>query len=218
MGVINTAGPAPVDLSMPDPVDPAELRRRIGAGEWVVDLRNRRAFAAGHLAGTMGFELSDQFVTYLGWLYAWGAPITLIGDDSDQILEARRESTRIGIDNLTGSAVGDIERRADGEALGRYRMADFAALAQVVGSDGDRTVLDVRQTNEYRNGHISKALNIPLHELLARRDEVPAGEVWVHCGSGYRASIAASIIERADCTVVLVDDEFDNAAEHDLVA
>ena len=218
MGVINTAGPDPVDLSMPDPVDHAELRRRIDTGEWVVDLRNRRAFAAGHLAGTLGFELSTSFVTYLGWLYAWGAPLTLIGDDSDQILQARRELARIGIDNLTGSAVGDITRLADGAALGRYRVADFAALAQVLGSGGDRTVLDVRQTNEYRDGHIPKALNIPLHELLARRDEVPAGEVWVHCGSGYRAAIAASIIERADRTVILVDDEFDNAEEHDLVA
>ena len=54
MGVINEAGPPPVDLSMPEPVDPAELRRRIEAGEWVVDLRSRTAFAAGHLSGTMG--------------------------------------------------------------------------------------------------------------------------------------------------------------------
>ncbi len=46
----------PVDTAT---VDPAELRRRIEAGEWVVDLRNRTAFAAGHLGGTMGFELSD---------------------------------------------------------------------------------------------------------------------------------------------------------------
>ncbi len=217
MGVINAAGPAPVDLSMPKPVDPAELRRRIDAGEWAVDLRNRTAFAAGHLAGTLGFELSDQFVTYLGWLYAWGAPITLIGDDADQILEARRELSRIGVDNLTGSAVGDIKTLADGRSLDSYRVADFSALAEVLGGDDDRTVLDVRQTNEYRDGHLSKALNIPLHELLARREEVPAGEVWVHCGSGYRAAIAASIIESADRTVVLVDDEFANAAELHLV-
>jgi hypothetical protein len=72
MGVINRDGPAPVDLSEPAAVDPAELRRRIEAGEWVVDLRNRTAFAAGHLSGSIGFELSDSFVTYLGWLYAWG--------------------------------------------------------------------------------------------------------------------------------------------------
>ena len=89
MGVINRKGPAPVDLSIPEPVDAHELRRRIEAGEWVVDLRKRTAFAAGHLGGTLGFELSSSFVTYLGWLYQWGAPLTLIGDETDQIADAR---------------------------------------------------------------------------------------------------------------------------------
>ncbi len=49
---INSHGPAPVDLSLPSPVDPAELRRRIEDGQWVVDLRERTVFAAGHLSGS----------------------------------------------------------------------------------------------------------------------------------------------------------------------
>ena len=211
MGVINAAGPTPADLSLPEPVDAAELRRRIDAGEWVVDLRSRTAFAAGHLAGTKGFELSTQFVTYLGWLYAWGAPLTLIGDDTDQILEARRELSRIGVDNITGSAAGDLRAYADGAALDSYRVGDFADLAEAIHGD-DLTVLDVRQRHEYNDSHIGKAINIPLHELLSRLDEVPAGQVWVHCGSGFRASIAASLIDAPERTVVLIDDQFDNAA------
>ena len=114
MGVINSQGPAPVDLSPPAPVYPEQLRRRIDAGEWVVDLRNRTAFAAGHLDGTLAFELSTSFVTYLGWLYTWGAPLTLIGDDHDQIAAAQRELVRIGVDNVAGSAVGDVSRFANG--------------------------------------------------------------------------------------------------------
>jgi glyoxylase-like metal-dependent hydrolase (beta-lactamase superfamily II)/rhodanese-related sulfurtransferase len=215
MGVINSAGPDPVDLSLPEPVDPVELRSRIESGQWVVDLRTRTAFAAGHLAGTMGFELSTQFSVYLGWLYSWGAPITLIGDDQDQVLDARRELARIGIDNLTGSAVGAIDDLSGGTPTQSYRVADFAELAETIGT-ADLTVLDVRQPQEYESSHIVDAINIPLHELLARRDELPAGELWVHCGSGYRASIATSLIERPDRTVVLVDDSFDNAAEQSL--
>lgn len=217
MGVINAEGPQPVDLSMPEPVDASEIRRRIDAGEWVVDLRNRTAFAAGHLSGSMGFELSAQFVTYLGWLYAWGAPLTLIAEQPEDILEARRELARIGVDNLTGSAVGDVDTLADGAPLNSYRVADFADLSETIGADG-LTVLDVRQTNEFDEAHIPGALNIPLHELLSRRDEVPDGQVWVHCGSGYRASIAASLIEAPQRTVVLVDDAFDNAGKQNLVA
>jgi hydroxyacylglutathione hydrolase len=217
MGVINAEGPAPVDLSMPQPVDLVELRRRIDAGEWVVDLRSRTAFAAGHLAGTRGFELSTQFVTYLGWLYTWGAPLTLLAEDADDILEARRELVRIGVDNVTGSAYGPIEALAAGAPLADYRVTDFADLADEIDTE-DLTVLDVRQQHEFDDGHVEGAVNIPLHELLGRLDEVPDGQVWVHCGSGYRASIAASLIESPQRTVVLVDDQFDNADKHDLVA
>jgi len=217
MGAINAEGPAPVDLSMPEPVDTTEVRSRIDAGEWVVDLRNRTAFAAGHLAGSVGFELSSSFVTYLGCLYAWGAPLTLIGERPDDILNARRELARIGIDNVTGSAVGDVNPIADGSALRSYRVADFADLTEALCA-GDLTVLDVRQAGEYEDAHIRNALNIPLHELISRADEVPDGQIWVHCASGYRASIAASIIERPGRTIVLVDDNFGNAAKHDLTA
>ena len=207
MGVINRAGPDPVDLSLPKPVDPQELRRRIEAGEWVVDLRNRVAFAAGHLGGTLGFELSNSFVTYLGWLHSWGAPLTLIGEDTDQIADARRELVRIGIDELDGAAVGDIHTLGDGTELRSYRVADFAKLAQVLGND-NLTILDVRRHDEYDRSRIRGALNVPLHELIDRIGEVPGGEVWVHCASGYRSSIAASIIDTPGRTVVLVDDVF----------
>lgn len=210
MGVINKAGPAPVDLSMPDPVDPDELRGRIEAGEWVVDLRNRTAFAAGHLAGTRGFELSDSFVAYLGWLYDWGEPLTLIGESIDQIAEARRELVRIGIDELEGAAVGEVGSLSAGAELRSYRVASFADLAEVVES-ADLTILDVRQQPEFESGHIPGAVNIPLHNLIERMSDVPEGEVWVHCASGYRSSIAASLIDRPGRTVVLVDDEYENA-------
>ncbi|KGI65936.1 MBL fold metallo-hydrolase (plasmid) [Mycolicibacterium rufum] len=216
MGVINAAGPAPVDLTMPATVDPDELRRRIDTGEWVVDLRSRTAFAAGHLAGTLGFELSGSFVTYLGWLYQWGAPLTLIADDPKQIVEARRELVRIGVDEVRGAATGAINDVSAGSALRTYRVTDFTQLSSGIPSDA--TVLDVRQDSEYAESHVPGAVNIPLHELLARAEEVPAGEVWVHCGSGYRASIAASILDARNRTVVLIDDAFTNAVELGLAA
>jgi hypothetical protein len=53
---------------------------RIAAGEWVVDLRNRRAFAAGHVSGSLSFEHGGDFTTYLGWLIPWGTPLTLLSD------------------------------------------------------------------------------------------------------------------------------------------
>jgi hydroxyacylglutathione hydrolase len=210
MGVINRRGPAPVDLSAPKPVDAGELRQRIDAGEWIVDLRTRTAFAAGHLNGSVGFELSDSFVTYVGWLYTWGAPLTLIGESEGDIEEAQRELVRIGVDNVTGAATESIEELSAGTELSSYRVADFAALADVLDQEGI-AVLDVRQPDEYDTSHVRGAVNVPVQDLGARIATLPTGVIWVHCASGYRASVAASLLDRAGRSVVLIDDEFGNA-------
>lgn len=218
MGVINRAGPGAADLSPPEPVDAHQLRHRIDAGEWVVDLRNRTAFAAGHLAGTYGFELSGSFVNYLGWLYSWGAPLTLIGEDAQQVADAERELARIGVDRLTGGATGDIRALADGTPLRSYRVASFKDLVEVV-DDGGVTVVDVRQPHEFDSGHVRDAINIAVHELPERLGELPQDrELWIHCASGYRASIAAALLDRHQRRVVLIDDDYDNAEKLDITS
>jgi hydroxyacylglutathione hydrolase len=205
MGPANAAGPAPVDLSAPRAVDPAELADRLAAGEWVVDLRNRTAFAHRHLPGALNFELSTNFLTYVGWLVPWGASLTLLGETPEQVAEARRELVRIGIDRLAGAAVGTPEELAAGGAVESYPVSDFTGLAAAMAADGSLVVLDARRDDERAGGGVRGSLHIPIHELAHRIDEVPAGEVWVYCGSGYRASIAASLLARAGRRPVLVD-------------
>ncbi len=216
MAPINRAGPSPVDLSTPTPVDPVEIRRRIHAGEWVVDLRSRTAFARGHLAGTVNLEVTDNFATYLGWTLPWGLPVTLVGDTPDQVAEAQRQMVRIGIDRPAGGADGGPDSWAAGGDLRSYRSATFADLADSM-SDADSSVavLDVRRDDEWADGRIESAVHIPLQDLESRLDEVPDGEVWVHCASGYRASIAASLLDRAGRTVIAIDDSWDSASKHD---
>ena len=214
MGPLNRRGPAPVDLSEPEHVDPAELLARIDAGEWVVDLRARTAFAAGHLAGTRSVELGTSFVTYLGWLMPWGAPLTLIGASREQVAEARRELVRIGVDDLAGAAVGDLATLAAGRPLRSYRVSDFAGLAvrQAAEADGPVHVLDTRRNDERAAGHVAGSQHIPVHQLESRLGEVPLGEVWVYCGSGYRAAIAASLLDVPGRTLVHVDEGYEAAA------
>jgi hydroxyacylglutathione hydrolase len=219
MGPLNREGPDPVDLSLPELVDPDELRRRIDAGEWVVDLRERTAFAAGHLAGSLGFELSTNFLTYLGWLHPWGAPLTVIGESVDQVAHARRELVRIGIDRLDGAAYGELDRLAEGRPLRSYPVSDFAGLAAALAArPGAFTVLDARRDDERSSGGVGGSIHIPIHELAERVGEVPDGQVWVYCGSGYRAAIAASILDRPGRHVVLVDDDYIHAVDAGLHA
>ena len=205
----NIAGPQAPDLSLPDLADPAELRHRIEAGEWVVDLRNRTAFAAGHAPGTLNFGIDGQFATYLGWLITWGTPVTLLGETEEDVATAQRELVRIGIDRPAAHATGKPEDWTVG-GLGSFPTATFPDLTQVL-HHREVVLLDVRRAQEHAAGHIDGSINIPLHELPARLPDVPAGEVWVHCAGGYRASVAASLLSAAGRRLVAVDDDFGNA-------
>src|SRR6202050_3332426 len=116
MAPANADGPLAPDLTPPRPVARGELRRRIDGGEWVVDLRSRVAFAAGHLRGTRQFELSDRMTTYLGWLIPWGASLTLIGPTPESVALAQRDLARIGIERIEAAATG-----AEGDGAGGER-------------------------------------------------------------------------------------------------
>jgi hydroxyacylglutathione hydrolase len=215
MAPANRRGPADVDLSPVERVDTTELLRRIHAGEWVVDLRNRTAFAREHVTGTINIELADNASTYLGWLIRWGTPVTLLADTPDEIAEMQRQLVRIGIDRPAGQVDGglaDLTPEADRD---RYGVTDFAGLRAALDRGTELVILDTRRNLEWADGHLPGAVHVPLHELEQRIGEVPDGEVWVHCASGYRSSIAASLLARAGRDVVLIDDEFDeNAHRH----
>jgi hydroxyacylglutathione hydrolase len=208
MASANITGRAEPDLTPPRRPDPAELRARIEAGEWVVGLRSRTAFAAGHLAGTLNFEADGSLATYLGWLIPWQSPLTLLGPSPEIVSQAQRELCRIGIDEIAAAAYGTAAGWAAGAPLASYRVATFSDLRAGAGT-GEFTVLDVRRRNEWRAGHLDGAIHIPLHELIGRMAELPDGEIWVHCQGGYRAAIAASVLAARGRRVVLVNDRLD---------
>lgn len=210
MSPANSAGPPAADLTPPRQADPAELRRRIDAGEWVVDLRSRTAFAAGHLRGSLHFELADNLVTYLGWLIPWGTPLTLIGQSAADVAAAQLALTRIGIDELAAAASGPVRQWAGDEPLQAFPVASFGEFAGVR-AQRPVVLLDVRRDAEWRSARISGAVHIPLHDLAGRAGEIPDGQVWVHCQAGYRASVAASLLQAAGRDVVLIDDDFGQA-------
>jgi hydroxyacylglutathione hydrolase len=255
MAPANLAGPTGPDLSPPRPANAAELRQRIVAGEWVVDLRDRVAFAAGHLPGAFSFPLDGNFASYVGWMIPWGTPLTLLGESPEQVAQAQRELVRIGIDRPAAAATGRPGAWAGERGTASLRLVKFGDLATALadGSGHPPVVLDVRRRLEWEESHIAGAVHIPLHELPGRLDELPerpdaptgrpdaptgqpgapterpdalpgspaeppgrraelpSGEVWVHCGAGYRSMVAASMLAARGRRVVAVDDDFANA-------
>jgi len=217
MAPANAAGPPAPDLSAPRQADSAELRRRIDAGEWVVDLRSRLAFAAGHVRGTLPFELGDNLTTYLGWLMPWGMPLTLLGSSPAEVAAAQRDVARIGIDQVQAAAAGGPDAWSGGQPLARYPVTDFAGYARALGRR-EAILLDVRRRSEWEETRIAGAVHIPLHELPGRVAEIAEGEIWVHCQAGYRASVAAGLLDAAGRDVVLIDDDFSSAQQAGLAS
>ncbi|MEU4132576.1 rhodanese-like domain-containing protein [Streptomyces wuyuanensis] len=212
MGPTNAAGPAPVDLTPPAPADAEEIAARLEAGEWVVDLRNRIAFAEGHVAGSFNFEADGKLATYLAWMIPWGKPVTLLAESAGQLADAQRELVRVGIDRPAAAATGGPDRwLREGEPPATFPRSTFAGLAEL-GTDRV-VVLDVRRDAERAGGWIEGSVHIPVHELHRRLGEVPDGTVWVHCAGGMRAAIAASLLDAAGRDVVAVDDGFDSATD-----
>jgi hydroxyacylglutathione hydrolase len=195
--------------------DAADLAGRLAAGEWVVDLRNRVAFADGHLAGSLNFAADGQLATYLAWLIPWGKPVTLLAESAEQLAAAQRELVRVGIDRPAAGATGEpSDWLRPGDAPASFRRASFAELAAARSrsrSRGDVVIVDVRRDSERSAGYIEGSVHIPIHTLPRRLAEVPPGEVWVHCAGGTRAAIAASFLDAAGREAVAVDDAYANA-------
>jgi len=216
MAPVNRSGPAPIDLRPAPMAGLGEVAGRMAGGEWLVDLRPRRGFAASHLSGSLNFEAGDSFATHLGWLLSWGTAVTIAAEDPAVVAEAQRAMARIGIDRPAARLTGPWAGWAAAGPLRSYPVATFADLAAVRDGRAAPAVLDVRRDDEWRTAHLADACHVPLPALAQRLDEIAglgeAGSLWVHCGSGYRAAIAASWLDARGIPVVLVDDLFAAAA------
>jgi rhodanese-related sulfurtransferase len=173
----------------------------------VVDVRNRVAYASSHLRGSVSFEYGkgSSFTSYLGWVLPWNRPLTLLGSRPD-VEHAIRDLSRIGFESPDASVGAGPGDWAPGAATAGYPRVGWDAVPRT--GTGDDVLLDVRRADEYAASHLAGALNIPVHELLSRLDEVPPGRLWVHCASGYRAGVAASLLQRAGRDVVLIDADY----------
>jgi hydroxyacylglutathione hydrolase len=214
MPALNRAGGGAADLALPALSDAGGLAERARTGEWVVDVRPRADFAARHIVGTLGFELSGPMTTYLGWLFPWGSPLSLIGASVADLTAARLALARIGLEKIAACGVSEAANGGGdpwaGVETGSYPLVGFLELKEFIGAPGE-VVVDVRLRGEYRDGHLAVALHIPLHELADRMDEIPEGRVWVHCAAGYRAAVSGSMLARAGRDVMVVSDQIGNA-------
>ncbi len=174
--------------------------RLANAGAVLLDVREADVFAAGHLRGSLNIGLSGKFATWAGYVIPPRAQIVLIGS-VEQVAEAAMRLGRIGLDNVVGHLLGGfaaVEERPDLVArTERWSASELDERLAADSTDGP-VVVDLRNDTEFESGAIEGALHIPLPRLEERRDEIPAERpVVLVCGSGYRSSLGASLLERA---------------------
>jgi rhodanese-related sulfurtransferase len=198
MAPINTFGPTPLPRREVPELSPAELAER-GEQVWVVDARPRQRFAAGHLPGAISVELADDFGTWVGWVLPFNAPLQLVLDPDQDLREAVVQLGRIGFDRVEGVLRGLEAWRAEGRPLESFETVDVAGFAAALHEARAGQLLDVRMPAEFEAAHLPGSLHRYAPDLAV---EVPAElradqPVWVACGSGFRATIAASLLQRA---------------------
>jgi hydroxyacylglutathione hydrolase len=173
----------------------------------VVDLRPRERAAAGHLPGALTIELSEQFGVWVGWLVEFDAPLVLVADDDSAVAEAVTQLARIGFEQVRG-VFRDLSGWARaGHPLASYRLEPLTTFTTLVGQSGAQ-VLDVRDPGEHAAARLDGAVHRYLPDLVG--DGVPPSlersrPVLVACATGYRASMAASLLLRDGYQPVVLD-------------
>jgi hydroxyacylglutathione hydrolase len=198
---MNRDGPPPLgELQTPRRLDPPELNAALARKELVVDLRRADEFAARHVPGTISIPLTRAFAGYAGWVLPYDRDLYLLtgGTDDSAVRRAINDLAMIGLDRVVGWFGGEAitawsESGAEVVASRHIAPADVEARM-----NAGAIVIDVRNTAEWRSGHITGSLHVPLGRLVSQMNDRPrAQSVVLVCETGSRSAIGASLLAAA---------------------
>lgn len=168
-------------------------------GVLIVDTRSRKLFNSGHVTGAINIIEDGKFETWLGSIVGPEERYYLIAESEKCMESIIRRAAKIGYEkNLTGALLNP--------SYGTQIHADLN-VAGLKAYPENFTMVDVRVESEVRaNQYFDNAINIPLHELRERTQEVPTDkQIVVYCEGGYRSATGSSIIEKTFPDVVAYD-------------
>ncbi len=173
-----------------------ELEAQIANGASAVDVRSAERFGKGHLRGSIGIPLTDIFTVWLGWVVPWQTPIVFVADEQAQAADAAHRARGIGFEGIGGWAGFDELGEAE-FLVAETEMIDAAELERRLESPDPPTVVDVRRPAEVARGTIPGALAVEAGLLAGEIPPGLEGPMVAYCASGSRATVAASLLERA---------------------
>lgn len=197
MNTLNANGPEALgDLSAVAGLPPKAFREAMGDDANVlVDVRMMLSFGGGHIRGALNIGASPLLSIWAGWLLDPTKPILLVLESDDQLEEIARLFLRTGYMKFAGYLVGGMMAWNNAG----LPLEDVAQMTvhEIKRAGKALQIVDVRGPDEWSGGHIPNARPIFLGELRQRLGELDkAKPTAVYCDSGYRASIAASILKQ----------------------
>ncbi len=222
MKVVNAKGPGILGaLTAPQSLGPKEFKNLIaGKDIQLLDTRNMLGFGGGHIAGALNIGHSSSVSMWGGWLLDPKLPIAMVTPAQGTPLEVVRWLVRVGIEKIAGTLQGGMDAwtRQGGDFVTINQMSVHDLNRQR--NNKDLQILDVRQPSEWDHGHVPNARYLFLPEIGQRMGELDKSKpVVAYCGTGYRASIASSLLKRGGFNVSSVPGSFDAwlAAGYDVV-
>jgi hydroxyacylglutathione hydrolase len=200
-GIAVSGGPV-----KPRRVSAREAAEAVKAGARALDTRaDATAFDAEHLPGAIHAPLGSKFFSVAAGSYVDAdESIVLLVAREEDVPRALLELYRIGLDRVAGWAtVKEVEEA--GLATSSTQRLPFEEFDEMRARESG-TIVDVRTSAEFASGHIDGAVSFPYTRLRARVEELPQdGPLYVHCGSGSRAALAASFLQAQGREVIHVD-------------
>jgi hydroxyacylglutathione hydrolase len=176
-----------------------EVAARQALGALVIDARLPESFGAGHVPGAISVGLGLSFTIWAGWLTPYDRDLIVILDDDERFGDVQTELRRIGLDRVVGYLAGGMAawRASERGVVALPQMTVHDVASQLADSPNGLVVLDVRDATEWAGGHIPGSVNRPVGEIAQGAEAAlpVAGHVAVICGTGYRSSVAASILQ-----------------------
>lgn len=205
MKALNARGPRRLDGLPPlARLTPESVRALVDEGAVVLDTRVPALFGDGHIPGAFGIGAGEKLSMWAAWVVPYDRPIVVVADE-EQRESVIRSLVRVGLDDIRGVLEGGITAWVASDfAVTSTPQISASDLAARLGHAEAPAVLDVRTDEEWSAGHVASAQHIMGGLLPGRTGEVPRDRpVAVMCGSGYRSTVAASVLERHGFTNVV---------------
>lgn len=197
---INAKGPELLGAAPTVPgLPPDEFQKALTeGGSQLVDTRQMLAFGGGHIPGAINIGDRPEMSVWAGDMLAYDKPILLVVEDETQLDWVAWRFAYVGLTNFAGYLAGGM-KAWDNRGLPLTTLPQVS-VQQLAQEPARFQFLDVRSTSEFEKGRIAGAK----HKFVAEMREGVNGDVdldpnepiAVYCGSGYRASIAASLMQR----------------------